>query len=266
MNLQYEFRHVAESHFSTLPNPVERQFAAEQWLMQQFLEAENRSGWFAEIGANDPVCFSVTYSFEKLGWKGMLVEPQPDLAERCRCERPESVTVEAACGPTGGPSKGKLSIPEKLGHASMIGSNARVVSVLDKPIRTIDVDIRTLDEMLEAYAPSSIDLISIDVEGFTTQVLDGFSIKRWRPRLLLIEDHLLDFSILRHRSLREAGYRMAKRTCGNSWFVPREAIRSVPVTAAERRQVRSKLARIPTRLMTRRIRDAFRRLRAVGRK
>ena len=210
-NIQFECREVATKQFSHIDKRVEREFAAEQWLMRKFLNAESQSGWFAEIGANDPTSFSVTHEFEKIGWSGILVEPQPDLSARCREERPNSVTVEAACGPNGGPSSGVLAIPEESGHVSMAGGDSRVINHDEKIIRKIQVPIRTLDDILEEHAPAVIDLISIDVEGFTVPVLNGFTVSKWRPRLLLIEDNLLDFSIHLHPSLREANYKMVKR-------------------------------------------------------
>ena len=265
MSLQYDCHHVAEERFKELPRRLDREYEAEQWLMQLFLDAHNRSGWYAEVGANDPVSFSVTCPFERIGWKGMLVEPQPELAARCREERPNSSTVQAACGAAGGPRTGELAIPEGTECASMVGSDARVESASGNALRTITVDIRTLDDMLEEHAPPEVDLVSIDVEGFTTQVLDGFTVGRWRPRLLLIEDHLVDFSIMRHPSIRAAGYRLVKRTGGNSWFVPPELVDSVPIDTAERRRLRTKVARTPTRMFTRRVRDVFRRIRSVER-
>ena len=264
MDLRCDYRVVAEQRFSDIPERVDREYAAEQWLMQQFLGAEQQVGWFAEIGANDPVVFSITYGFEQLGWSGMLVEPQPDLAARCRQERPASVVIEAACGSDDGPGEATLYIPEKSGHASLVGADSPVLSHRSDELRAISVQMTTLDVLFESHAPSSIDLVSIDVEGFTTQVLDGFTVARWRPRLILIEDHMFDFSIIRHPMLRKAGYRLAKRTGMNSWFVHQDELSAVPTTAAERRQLHMKLLKTPTRLLTRKIRDGMRILRRSG--
>ena len=38
------------------------------------------SGYFVEVGANDPEYLSQTWHLERRGWTGVLVEPQPDLA------------------------------------------------------------------------------------------------------------------------------------------------------------------------------------------
>ena len=71
--------------------------------------------------------------------------------------------------------------------------------------RVIEVPVRTLDDILaEAQAPVPFDLLSLDVEGHELKVLEGFTFARWRPRLVLLEDHVGDLS--KHRALTAAGY------------------------------------------------------------
>ena len=40
-------------------------------------------------------------------------------------------------------------------------------------------------------------------------MLQGFDLARWRPRLIMIEDHVADLS--KHRYLNAAGYRIIRR-------------------------------------------------------
>jgi hypothetical protein len=49
--------------------------------------------------------------------------------------------------------------------------------------------------------------------------LAGFDLDRWRPRLLLLEDHVTGLAA--HRSVTRAGYRLIRRTGPNGWYVPR---------------------------------------------
>ena len=89
------------------------------------------------------------------------------------------------------------------------------------PEKVINVPIRTLDSILvEAGSPTEFDFLSIDVEGHEIEVLRGFDIARWRPRLILLEDHVADLS--KHRYLIAAGYRIVRRYENNGWYVPRE--------------------------------------------
>src|SRR3989337_2392344 len=40
-------------------------------------------GIFVEVGANDGISFSNTYFLAAIGWKGMYIEPVPELYEKC---------------------------------------------------------------------------------------------------------------------------------------------------------------------------------------
>ncbi len=91
------------------------------------------------------------------------------------------------------------------------------------PEKVIAVPARTLDSILdEAGTPQAFDFLSIDVEGHEIEVLRGFAIDRWRPRLIMIEDHVGDLS--KHRYLKNAGYRIIRRYENNGWYVPRESV------------------------------------------
>jgi hypothetical protein len=68
----------------------------DRWLDAHF--GAKRAGFFVEVGAYDGVNLSNTYHFEQCGWTGVLVEPDPDMAERCRRDRPRSVTFQCAAG------------------------------------------------------------------------------------------------------------------------------------------------------------------------
>ena len=55
----------------------------EQELVRKFFK-HAPSGFFVEVGANRPRQESQTWHLEQLGWTGVLIEPQPDLAEDLR--------------------------------------------------------------------------------------------------------------------------------------------------------------------------------------
>ncbi|HET9715834.1 MAG TPA: FkbM family methyltransferase [Pseudolabrys sp.] len=177
----------------------------------------DRTGYFVEVGANDPKERSQTWHLEHAGWTGVLVEPQPELAASLRALRRAKV-FEAAC-----------SSPENAGRMMPLHV-AGPLSSLDRlrmapgatPEAVISVPVRTLDSILdEAGTPAAFDFLSIDVEGHEIEVLRGFDIARWRPRLILIEDHVSDLS--KHRYLRAAGYRIVRRYENNGWYVPQES-------------------------------------------
>jgi FkbM family methyltransferase len=191
------------------------------WQVENELKTEffgpQRNGFFVEVGANQPQNGSQTWQFERAGWHGVLVEPQPDLAERLRQSRRAHVVAAACSSPA---NAGRAMTLHVLGPHSSLHRNLAVTGVL--PEAVIEVPVRTLDDILvEAGAPAPIDFVSIDVEGHEPDVLAGFDLARWRPRLVLVEDHVTGLAT--HRFLSRAGYRLIRRTGPNGWYVPRAA-------------------------------------------
>ncbi|HTE96040.1 MAG TPA: FkbM family methyltransferase, partial [Bradyrhizobium sp.] len=56
--------------------------------------------------------------------------------------------------------------------------------------KTIKVNLRRLDTILKSHASGvdRIDILSVDVEGWELEVLDGLSMPRYRPRVMIIEN------------------------------------------------------------------------------
>jgi FkbM family methyltransferase len=189
--------------------------AAEERLKAEFFGSSR--GFFVDVGANDPHVGSQSFALEQAGWRGILIEPQPDLAAKLQRHRAARVFA-AACSSPGNAGK---TMPLYL--AGMLSSLDHGLAVTGtRPHGTIDVPVRTLDDMLtEAAAPTPIDFLSIDIEGHEIEAFAGFDFARWRPRLILMEDHIT--SLAKHRLLLRSGYRLIRRTGLNGWYVPAAA-------------------------------------------
>src|SRR5947209_16759770 len=212
------------------------------------------TGYFVDVGANDPQLGSQSWHLEQAGWTGILIEPQPDLAARLR-QRRKAKVFAVACS---APANAGTSMPLYLaGPLSSLNEN--LMNVTLKADATVTVPVRTLDHVLaEAGAPSPIDFLSIDVEGHAREVLQGIDLVRWRPRLILVEDHVMNLRL--HRHLRSRGYQWIRRTGLNSWYVPVDA--ASPVGAFGQWQFfRKYILGVPFR----HFREAMRRVRAKRR-
>jgi len=182
----------------------------EQSLVQEFFAG--KPGVFVDVGANDPVVNSQTYHLEQLGWNGVLVEPLPEYADRLTAARTAPV-YQAACG---NPSQHGTKMPISVAgvHSSMCETRSCGM--------VIDVPVRTLHSIAEEAGLAQIDLLSIDVEGFELQVLAGFPLDQWQPRLILMEDHV--HNLTKHRYLVTHGYKLVRRTGVNAWYVPEKTV------------------------------------------
>lgn len=156
-----------------------------------------KGGYFIEAGANNGLRQSNTLYFEKyLGWRGLLIEPIPDLAEQCRRNRPRCRVENCALVPPGFTDthitmrycnlmslvKGAMkSEEEDLAH---VRKGCEIQNVEAYELR---VPARTLTAVLEDAPPSRIDLFSLDVEGFELSALQGLDFEKFRPAWLLVE-------------------------------------------------------------------------------
>lgn len=185
---------------------------AETGLKHAFFKDRGR-GYFVEVGANKPRDGSQTFDLEQRGWTGILIEPQPDLAEDLRLQRSAKVFAVACSSQQ---NAGKTLTLHLAGGHSSFDPKLNLAEV--KPHDAIQVPIRTLDEILVEAGAQQVDFFSIDVEGHEVEVLDGCDLGRWNPRLILIEDLLLHLRL--HRLLHRRGYRWLRRTGINNWYIP----------------------------------------------
>lgn len=159
-----------------------------------------RGGWFVEAGAYDGFQQSNTYYLARMkGWRGVLVEPLPQLAELCRKRRKESAVVVCALG---SPEEAGGTI--SLRHAGLMTmvrgaladeatEQARASSGLTgqglAPLEQfVEAPVRTLTEVLvETATPRDFDLLSLDVEGFEVAALRGLDLTRFLPKAICVE-------------------------------------------------------------------------------
>ena len=193
----------------------------EKQLIRDFFDQQT-NGFFVDVGANDPTSImSQSHHLEStLAWTGILVEPNPQLAQRCRELRSRSTTFECACVDLEDHPSLTLYIPLKNGHEMDLHAS------IDKNIddfnyqqhKEVTVKARTLNSMLGEVSAGEIDLLSIDVEGAELQVLKGLDFAKYQPKLILLEDkHLY---LTKHHFLNKHGYRLIKRTGFNFWYAP----------------------------------------------
>jgi FkbM family methyltransferase len=180
------------------------------------------TGVCVEVGAHDGVALSNTYHFERRGWRCILVEPNPAMCRAVRQNRNWLSTLfECAASDVAGSAELKAGIGDRDLYSTLgpLGRNAP-----PDLFQTLAVATRTLDSILEEAGVRNPDFISIDVEGHELQVLRGFTLSRWRPRLVLVEDNsdLTDSSVAEH--FKRSGYFRFYRSGANDWYArPGEA-------------------------------------------
>lgn len=156
--------------------------------LYKLLKATN-PGVYVDIGCWHPVKASNTYFFNLRGWKGICIDPNPELKKMFDFFRPQDNFVNCAVGL----SEGKLayyqmdanySAMNTLNHSFIEKHNlqSQVKKVTDIPIYNLKT---ILDDNIKNG--DRLDFFDIDVEGLDLEVLKSNDWIKYRPKVILVE-------------------------------------------------------------------------------
>lgn len=159
-------------------------FRSREYAKTRSLESIG-SGFFVDIGAHHPYMISNTWFFYQRGWRGINVEPTPGAKEDFDKNRPDDINLG-------------IAISDKNGIAELVSYGRDVKNTLEhsdtslaRSHSKIFVETRTLESILDDYLPkgTSIDFMSVDVEGHDGVVLRSNNWQKYRPEIVIVEDH-----------------------------------------------------------------------------
>ncbi len=194
-----------------------------------FVFRDKRTGTCVEVGAHDGITGSNTYHFEMIGWKCVLVEPVPEMCERMRGFRTGTIVN---CAASSEPGEAVFHVSDSVESWSALRltkpQEDRIASG-EATVREITVSKRTLDDILAGAGVEETDFVSIDVEGHELEVLKGFSLDRFNPRILIVEDNFYETGTSVREHLENSGYVNFLRTGVNDWY----GRKADPITGSE---------------------------------
>jgi FkbM family methyltransferase len=156
-------------------------------VMLQRVFPRDYCGFYIDVGASDPFLFSVTKHFYDRGWRGINIEPVFSVWEKLRDQRPRDVNLNIALSN----EEGKLTFYDVASETTWstlsaeIGDHLRSRGMIVHPRET---PVTTLARLCEEHADRPIDVLKIDVEGHEQEVISGGDWRRWRPRVVLVEN------------------------------------------------------------------------------
>jgi len=71
-----------------MTEPFYARYGEDRYLWELF--GGKSEGFYIDVGAGNGLAGSVSYAFERAGWRGMCVEPHPQLYLECLRHRPRS--------------------------------------------------------------------------------------------------------------------------------------------------------------------------------
>lgn len=202
-------------------------------VRQRFFPDSGKDRVFVDVGAASPDYLSISAYYRALGWRIIAIEPNPVF---CQLHKEKGHEVlQYACGERDEDNvdflvvdshgteyaDGRVSY-ESFSSLGIKDSYSTLKEGLD--IKKIKVNLRRLDTILRTHARDvdRIDILSIDVEGWELEVLNGLDIPRYRPRVMIIENL---FNAREYWSyMKSIGYVLWKRIPPNEVYVSSELI------------------------------------------
>lgn len=180
---------------------------------------------YIDIGGHMPWVGSNTALLYTRGSSGIIVEPNPDLIDPFKTERPRDVTLNVGVSAKSGtlpfyridPWSGRNTFSKQtVDEFVAIHPEYSVYDV-------INVDVMTLDSIISAHCGGAYpDFLSIDAEGEDFKILESADFSKSKPKVICVEIitggdvvSIGDLSAL----LKTRGYFPYARTWGNAFFL-----------------------------------------------
>jgi FkbM family methyltransferase len=147
-----------------------------------------KTGFYVDVGANDPDNDNVTKYFYERGWRGVNIEPNADEFKKIIHSRPRDSNYNVGIANT----EATLTFYQgQGGHDSLSTFDKANAEKLNKEsniaFKEIPIPVTTLTKILQKASLPEISFISIDVEGFEKQVIESMDFKKYKPAVLCIE-------------------------------------------------------------------------------
>lgn len=180
---------------------------------------------YVEIGANHPFSTSSTFLISKrFNTSGILVEPNPELANALRNYRPNDKVIEAAVVDNDEEEisfflceENEISSVDENFVAVWSGATKSYPGVQEK----ITVKTTRVNDLLSEVSDKEVVILFIDVEGLDLRILKDIDFSTYKPYIIVIEpseayapgttDSMIDY-------MNENGYRLFSSNFVNLLF------------------------------------------------
>jgi FkbM family methyltransferase len=155
------------------------------WVLWRTAKTNNLK-YFVEVGACDPVRLSNTFLLEnKYGFKGILVEPNPKLAQELREKRTAQV-CEVAISNSGFPLELILATDPEFSRVA--NSRGDIHNLFSPTGEVVQVQSSKLTDILrENKVPKDFTFLSIDIEGMELEALQSLDFNLYKPQMIAVE-------------------------------------------------------------------------------
>jgi FkbM family methyltransferase len=163
-----------------------------------------RRGFYVDVGAYSPTECSNTYVFYQCGWRGINVDATPESVRGFQLVRRRDINLNCAIAREEGEVLFYVWDRPSVFNTMSEEVATRKENELGEPPEIIRVPCLRLETVLKRHLPvgTAIDFLSVDVEGMDLQVLQSNDWERYRPELVVVEDHVASFDDLSNSPVR----------------------------------------------------------------
>jgi FkbM family methyltransferase len=219
-----EYLHKKDSYSQDGEDMVLKSFFEDRKDKEKY---KTYKGFYVDVGAHHPFRFSNTAYFYQKGWRGINIEPTPDLIKHFRRYRKRDINLNV--GITNQASE--LTFFVFNDHAlnsfdNKLSQNRNEDSTPYKIVKELKIQTRRLADILDEYLPENqkIDFLSIDAEGLDLEILKSNNWEKYVPDFILVEQNLSEFMIENidkdeiYNFLTDNNYNMVAKTKRTSIF------------------------------------------------
>jgi FkbM family methyltransferase len=170
-------------------------------------------GRYVDVGANHPHDISNTCLLYRHGMRGIVIEPNPELAALFSRFRPRDIALAVGCSEE--PGVATFSISKTPVLSSLHAENAGPIW------KTIHVPLLPLDAIVRSFEPAWIPFLSVDVEGHAAAVLRGAGQTLARTYVACVEANGVTEEAAVKDLLEKANFEIVERVGCNMFAVNR---------------------------------------------
>ncbi len=193
-------------------------------ILLKHLFQYKKNGFYIDVGAHHPQKHSNTYLLYLQGWKGINIEAMPEAIHAFEKIRPNDINLNFAVSEENKEIEFHILNAKEMNTANSNLLNQYLKNPEYYVEKTIKIRSERLEKILDKYLPHNqeIDILSIDVEGLDLEVLKSNNWNKYRPQIILIEEHIssIEQCLNSHISifLKEKGYSLKMRTFNTSFY------------------------------------------------
>ncbi len=150
-----------------------------------------KSPTYLDVGAHHSSWLSNTYLFYKNGSSGVCIEPDPYLFSEIKSKRNRDICLNVGIG-SGAQEMADFYVMTSRSLNTFSREDALRCQETQnfgkqKIEKIIKVPLRTINEVMREHCSSGVNLVSIDVEGLDSEIVQSFDFSKYQPEVFCIE-------------------------------------------------------------------------------